>query len=101
LFSRFENFKDNSFEQLCINFANESIHHFLTRFIFKLEQAEYAKEKIDWVPIDFEDNAPIISLLVKKPVGILHLLDDESNFPKGKQKFLSFLKQKFNKRLFF
>ena len=28
-----------------------------------------------------QDNLPVIHLLSKKPVGILHLLDDESNFP--------------------
>ncbi|CAA9999584.1 unnamed protein product, partial [Nesidiocoris tenuis] len=32
---------------------------------------------------DFKDNQPIIHLLSKKPVGILHLLDDESNFPRA------------------
>lgn len=31
----------------------------------------------------FQDNLPVIHLLSKKPVGILHLLDDESNFPKA------------------
>ena len=31
----------------------------------------------------FQDNLPIIHLIAKKPVGILHLLDDESNFPKA------------------
>ncbi|KAI5723408.1 hypothetical protein M8J76_005520 [Diaphorina citri] len=32
---------------------------------------------------DERDNVPVIHLLSKKPVGILHLLDDESNFPKA------------------
>lgn len=31
----------------------------------------------------FQDNLPVIQLLSKKPVGILHLLDDESNFPRA------------------
>jgi len=30
-----------------------------------------------------QDNLPVIQLLSKKPVGILHLLDDESNFPRA------------------
>jgi len=33
--------------------------------------------------IIFQDNLPVIQLLSKKPVGILHLLDDESNFPRA------------------
>lgn len=34
---------------------------------------------------------PVIHLIAKKPVGILHLLDDESNFPKATD--LSFLEK--------
>ncbi|ODM97208.1 Unconventional myosin-XV [Orchesella cincta] len=79
----FEDFKENNFEQLLINYANESLQHIMNKHIFKLEQQEYQKEKIDWSLISFEDNLPVINLLTKKPVGILHLLDDESNFPKG------------------
>ena len=81
-FSYFQDFKINSFEQLCINYANESLQMFFNRHIFKLEQQEYSKEKIDWNQIEYSDNQPTIDLIAKKPVGILHVLDDESNFPK-------------------
>ncbi|XP_064096638.1 unconventional myosin-XV-like isoform X3 [Macrobrachium nipponense] len=79
----FEAFKENSFEQLCINYANEKLQFYFNKHIFKLEQQEYAKEKIDWQNIDYQDNLPVIELIARKPVGILHLLDDESNFPKA------------------
>ena len=79
----FEDFQENSFEQLCINYANENLQYFFNKNVFKMEQAEYAKEKIEWNPITFSDNQPIIHMLSKKPVGIFHLLDDESNFPKA------------------
>ena len=39
----FEEFSENGFEQLCINFANESLQHYFNKHIFKQEQAEYAK----------------------------------------------------------
>ncbi|XP_065559306.1 unconventional myosin-XV-like isoform X1 [Artemia franciscana] len=85
----FEDFKENSFEQLCINYANESLQAHFNRYIFRIEQQEYIKEKIEWQTIGFTDNQPVISLICKKPVGILHLLDDESNFPKASdQSFL-------------
>ncbi|XP_068984012.1 unconventional myosin-XV isoform X3 [Bombus flavifrons] len=79
----FENFTENSLEQLCINYANENLQFYFNKHIFKLEQQEYAKEKIDWTTINYTDNLPVIHLIAKKPVGILHLLDDESNFPKA------------------
>ena len=49
--------------------------------MFRLEQKEYAKEKIDWSVIDYQDNQPVIDLIASKPAGVLHILDDECNFP--------------------
>lgn len=82
-FFGFENLNENSFEQLVINYGNEKLHQHFLQYVFKLEQQEYAKEKIDCEPIEFEDNIQVINLLVKKPVGIISLLDDECNFPKA------------------
>ncbi|CAF0866281.1 unnamed protein product [Adineta steineri] len=79
----FENFSTNSFEQLCINYANEALQFHFNRHVFKLEQEEYAKEKLAWKKIDFSDNTDCLDLIGKKPNGILQILDDESNFPKA------------------
>lgn len=87
----FEDLAENNFEQLCINYANESLHLYFNKHIFKLEQAEYARERLEWSPMGWEDNLPVIHLLAKKPVGIFHLLDDESNFPRAND--LSFLEK--------
>lgn len=43
--------------------------------IFKLEQEEYMREKINWTFIDFFDNQPCIDLIEGK-LGILSLLDE-------------------------
>ena len=47
----FEVFKNNYFEQLCINFTNEILQQQFNKYIFKLEQKEYKSEKIDWTTI--------------------------------------------------
>lgn len=79
----FENLEENSFEQLCINFASESLQLHFNKHVFKLEQQEYAKERLEWTDLTWADNTPVIHLLRKKPLGILHLLDDDSNFPRA------------------
>nr|XP_061795835.1 unconventional myosin-VIIa-like [Nerophis lumbriciformis] len=79
----FENFQTNSFEQLCINFANEKLQQFFVGHIFKLEQKEYLKENIEWNNINFGDNQRILDLLAGKPCNLLALIDEETHFPKG------------------
>ncbi|KAI1889294.1 hypothetical protein AGOR_G00177680 [Albula goreensis] len=79
----FENFKKNSFEQLCINFANEQLQQFFVRHVFKLEQEEYARENIVWKHIEFNDNQRTLDVLANKSLNILALIDEESHFPKG------------------
>ncbi|KAL0682146.1 hypothetical protein Bca4012_048993 [Brassica carinata] len=79
----FESFKNNSFEQFCINYANERLQQHFNRHLFKLEQEEYEEDGIDWTKVDFEDNQECLDLIEKKPIGLLSLLDEESNFPKA------------------
>ncbi|KAM3854961.1 unconventional myosin-IXb isoform 2-T2 [Vipera latastei] len=77
----FEDFKTNSFEQFCINYANEQLQYYFNQHIFKLEQEEYQSEGIAWHNIDYTDNVACIHLVGKKPTGLFYLLDEESNFP--------------------
>ncbi|KAJ1548826.1 Myosin type-2 heavy chain 1 [Cladochytrium tenue] len=78
----FEHFKKNSFEQFCINYANEKLQQEFNQHVFKLEQEEYINEKINWSFIDFNDNQPCIDMIENK-LGILDLLDEESRLPSG------------------
>ncbi|KAK8950857.1 hypothetical protein KSP39_PZI003308 [Platanthera zijinensis] len=79
----FESFHNNSFEQFCINYTNERLQQHFIRHLFKLEQEEYTQDGIDWSNVDFIDNTECLNLFEKKPLGLLSLLDEESNFPKA------------------
>ncbi|KAI3988184.1 hypothetical protein MKX01_011973 [Papaver californicum] len=93
----FESFKKNSFEQFCINYANERLQQHFNRHLFKLEQEEYTQDGIDWTKVDFEDNQDCLNLFEKKPIGLLSLLDEESNFPRATDlTFANKLKQHLN-----
>lgn len=79
----FENFQINSFEQLCINYANENLQQFFVQHIFKIEQEYYTKEGINWKHIQFVDNQEILDMIGVKSMNIMSLIDEESKFPKG------------------
>ncbi|XP_057303582.1 myosin-IIIb-like isoform X2 [Hydractinia symbiolongicarpus] len=80
----FENFAQNSFEQLCINIANEQLQFYFNEHVFVWEYEEYAIEEIKCgASIEFRNNKDILDLFLQKPVGILALLDEESRFPKA------------------
>ena len=64
----FENFERNSFEQLCINLANEQLHQLFTKYIFKLEIQECLEEEIEMTNSDlitYQDNQTILDLFLE------------------------------------
>ncbi|XP_066511963.1 unconventional myosin-XV [Hoplias malabaricus] len=79
----FEELAVNSFEQLCINYANETLQYFFTKIILKQEQEEYIREQIGWREFTFTDNQTCIDLIAAKPHGIFRILDDQSCFPQA------------------
>ncbi|KAM4879292.1 myosin-IIIb-like [Sylvia borin] len=98
----FENFAVNHFEQLCINLANEQLQHFFNHHIFQLEQAAYKEEGLPWETITFNNNEPILNLLLAKPLGLLSLLDEQSAFPQATDKtFVDKLNSSFKGNLHF
>jgi myosin heavy subunit len=64
----FENFERNSFEQMCINLANEQLHQLFTKYIFKLEIQECLDEQIELNNSDlitYQDNQIILDLFLE------------------------------------
>ncbi|CAM9512746.1 unnamed protein product, partial [Ectocarpus fasciculatus] len=66
-----------SFEQLCINYTNETLQQQFNQFVFKMEQKEYSKEGIEWSFVEFPDNQDCLDLIEGKKKGLLTMLDDE------------------------
>ncbi|CAM9187182.1 unnamed protein product [Scytosiphon promiscuus] len=79
----FETFQHNSFEQFCINYANEKLQQKFTQDVFKNVQVEYQEEGIPWSHIDFQDNAAVLGMIEEPRKGLLSLLDEECMLPQG------------------
>lgn len=73
----FETFEVNTFEQLCINYTNETLQQHFNKHVFKMEQQEYEREGILWKFISFPDNQDVLDLIDMKRVGILAVLDEQ------------------------
>lgn len=82
----FEIFKDNSFEQFCINFANERLQQYFNEHVLMAEQLLYQREALLWNPIDLPNNQDCIDLFTRKPYGIYAILDSTCIQPKGDAK---------------
>jgi len=94
----FEHFEKNSFEQLCINFANERLQQLFNQFVFKMEMTLYQSENVSCDFTDFPDNQDIIDMIQAKQSSIFTLLDEECRLPKGSdQAFVQKLWKTFDK----
>ncbi|EPB77555.1 myosin head [Ancylostoma ceylanicum] len=51
--------------------------------IFKIEQAEYDREQINWRHIKFVDNQETLEMIAARPMNVFSIIDEESIFPKG------------------
>eukprot|EP00752_Nemacystus_decipiens_P009414 g8417.t1 len=73
----FENFDTkNEFEQLLINFTNESLQDTFNKQVFNNELKLYEEEGIDVVVSTCPDNAECIKMLMDRPKGIIPSLDN-------------------------
>ncbi|XP_060939757.1 unconventional myosin-IXb isoform X2 [Limanda limanda] len=79
----FENLHTNGFEQLCINYTNEKLQHYINQNIFKLKQEDYVSEGLTWQNIEYSDNSGCIKLISQKSTGIFDLLQNEDDPPEA------------------
>ena len=81
----FDSFAVNSFEQLCINYANEALQQHFAQHMFKLELEEYKREGIAFENIEFPDNQDSLDLITN---GAFTILDDQCRIPNPTDKRL-------------
>ncbi|XP_037133998.1 unconventional myosin-Id [Syngnathus acus] len=72
----FEIFRNNSFEQFCINYCNEKLQQLFIQLVLKQEQEEYQREGIPWKHIDYFNNQIIVDLVEQQHKGIISVLDE-------------------------
>ena len=65
-----------------INLTNERLHSFFNQHIFAAEAKAYEEEGIDAKRVQFSDNADVLDMFMRRPLGLLALLDEECRFPK-------------------
>lgn len=90
----FEDFKLNSFEQLCINSANENLQNHYNWHIFTEDMRECKEEGIDTTAVQFVDNKGCLELLMGR-TGIFSLLDEECARSGTEKNFLNVLNERF------
>ena len=85
----FETFESNSFEQLCINLANEKLQQQFNSEVLKGEQDIYVDEGIDWSYVDYTDNQDVLDILEgggasqRHGIGVFPIIDEYCRIPKA------------------
>lgn len=81
----FEVFENNSLEQLCINYTNETLQNLFNDYIFEKEQKLYLNEGLNCDQIKFSNNDTILNLIQGKN-GLLSYINEVSSFINAKDK---------------
>ncbi|CAK8994532.1 unnamed protein product [Durusdinium trenchii] len=59
----FERLQRNSFEQLCINLANERLQQYFVENVLVAEEALYRREGLPWYGLQLPDSTPVVSAI--------------------------------------
>merc|ERR1719210_703657 len=70
----FERLERNSFEQLCINLANERLQQYFVENFLVAEQNLYKREGLLWTGLNLPDSQPVVNTISQ----VFGVLDDYS-----------------------
>lgn len=59
----FESMQTNSFEQLCINLANERLQQYFVENVLRVEQEVYSREGLPWTSLSLPDAQPVVAAI--------------------------------------
>ncbi|KAK3584473.1 hypothetical protein CHS0354_005276 [Potamilus streckersoni] len=98
----FEKLSINSFEQFCINIANERLQNFMNGKVIQTELNIYKEEGIDVEEITFTNNDALIDFLTKPAKSVLSTLDEQSKLLFGSdESFVNLLNEHFGNSEFY
>jgi len=70
----FERLQRNSFEQLCINLANERLQQYFVENVLVAEQSLYKREGLPWCSLSLPDSQPVVNCITQ----VFRTLDEYS-----------------------
>ena len=79
----FEIFQHNSFEQLCINYANERLQQLFNQSTFKEEETVYQNEGIEFTHVEFIDNTEVLGMIESTYGGLFCAINDQVRIRNG------------------
>ncbi|KAI9026449.1 chitin synthase-domain-containing protein [Phycomyces nitens] len=71
-------YSEASFDQFCVNLANERVHNYMLRQIFETDTAEYRFEGLDVPDVPYFNNAACIELLARPKQGLIDIANSHS-----------------------
>ncbi|KAJ2690115.1 hypothetical protein H4R19_006447, partial [Coemansia spiralis] len=71
----------NGYEQLCANYANERLHHFMHHQVFEVGSDEYAAEGLGSIvpAVAFPDRSACLDLFMKPSTGLFAIMDRQAS----------------------
>ncbi|KAK2197672.1 bifunctional Regulator of chromosome condensation [Babesia duncani] len=79
----FEYFKNNTFEQLLINYANERLQAYFIKRVFQAEIGQYEAEGIVYSDIVYSDNSSVLAVFDKPNKSIFSFLEEQCLLQSG------------------
>ncbi|KAI7870567.1 chitin synthase-domain-containing protein [Spinellus fusiger] len=71
-------YAEASFDQFCVNIANERVHNYMLRQIFESDSSDYRLDGLDVPEVPYFNNAACIELLARPKHGLVDITNSHS-----------------------